>query len=1120
MRICKNKIIYYKLTMDSDPNDLLSTNTFISEPILEDVVPEQFNEEFRQYYKAELEKKNIQKVQSKIDLRSVSVDENTDSFNLLNTNQFSTEKTDVITENGFEKEIRRIKKDKRTIINIDSRSRNKILYPNASNFEISLGYSFYNVRQVRLVSIEFPNTHAVINETNNYIYWKNQEDIDEGIIDPNTFQHPVYKVKLRTGSYISSTLQNEISSKMNSVKRRNNDGINHYFIVTLDIDTDIVTFLSLKVQQLIGVNLVKVVLNSPVIEISSNNNHGYEDGDNVYIIGATTVGGIPASSINGFHIINVIDPQTFTYEADLRATEGAVGGGNNLRAGISAPFQFLYGEYPKTVSQNIGYPLENSNELIQNYIRDIKKYYLLQLTTQNANFSIYDEQKQLIIKNTYNTILDTTFTIINVINENKILIEATEALYNNILIEQYDNDLGQGSVVNSIIHDSDNSNDSVITGNINLNFSTTISDINGVNITLASLGTIRNGFWIRITSLTSPAKNLVRRIIAIDTANSKITLNAPFSTDPSKIPAIGDSVYIYFAFNTQIMSSTPDNKTLYLLNLDDATDFKGFWIKAFVNNEQHAREIIDYNAVNKTITLSSPLNRTPQPNDKIIFYSAPNIVYDNIDTFSGVFLITSLTDYSLNTAKCTFDIKHNYTSQDIGKDILFIDTKCTPSIDGYNTLRGIIDEYSIYVNASVTTNALYSVFNTFVGSIPYEKNILQTHTYKFTNVLTSADVLIQYGLENCTYFEIDYDNTVDKGYSYLREGDKILIQNLVTTPPTSGIFTIVHRPYLDTLSFIIEHYTSYVNLDSLENAYAGTDIITMTCPNHRFNFITGMTNVGKVVTITTLEDHNLSVGQKIITRNTGLSYLDVIGENDLFYHTVITKINNKSFTIEADLPDNYNINANLNSDKYGYFGIIGVSNNFRLYNCKSVGGIESVNLNNIQFTVYDTLNKDQFLFKVPNSYATSSVIDGNNNIYISSDNHGFRGTHTNAKNNVLSRSINLEGENYSLLCCPQLGTVLNTGPVKNIFAKIILDQSPGAVVFNFLSNPKTFENVPLKNLDTLSLSMLNYDGSYYIFNDLDYSLTLEITEVIDTVDNFNISSRRGITDIKPANKFD
>ena len=107
---------------------------------------------------------------------------------------------------------------------------------------------------------------------------------------------------------------------------------------------------------------------------------------------------------------------------------------------------------------------------------------------------------------------------------------------------------------------------------------------------------------------------------------------------------------------------------------------------------------------------------------------------------------------------------------------------------------------------------------------------------------------------------------------------------------------------------------------------------------------------------------------------------------------------------------------------------------------------------------------------------------------------------------------NLQGENYAFLCCPQLSTMLNTGSVKNIFARISLDQSPGTMVFSYLSNPKVFDAVPLNQLNDLEFSILNYDGTEYEFNDLDYSFTLQITETIDVTDGFQVSSRRGITD--------
>ena len=107
----------------------------------------------------------------------------------------------------------------------------------------------------------------------------------------------------------------------------------------------------------------------------------------------------------------------------------------------------------------------------------------------------------------------------------------------------------------------------------------------------------------------------------------------------------------------------------------------------------------------------------------------------------------------------------------------------------------------------------------------------------------------------------------------------------------------------------------------------------------------------------------------------------------------------------------------------------------------------------------------------------------------------------------MNRSINLQGENYAFMCCPQLANMMNTGNISNVFARITLDQSPGNMVFNYLSNPKTFDTTPLDKLNEIDLSIVNYDGTLYEFQDLDWSCCFEIIERIDTSSNFNVSSK-------------
>ena len=54
--------------------------------------------------------------------------------------------------------------------------------------------------------------------------------------------------------------------------------------------------------------------------------------------------------------------------------------------------------------------------------------------------------------------------------------------------------------------------------------------------------------------------------------------------------------------------------------------------------------------------------------------------------------------------------------------------------------------------------------------------------------------------------------------------------------------------------------------------------------------------------------------------------------------------------------------------------------------------------------------------------------------------------------------------------------------------------------------------MPLDKLSDLDFSVVNYNSSLYDFNDLDFSFTLQITEVSDATKAFNVSSKRGITD--------
>lgn len=886
--------------MDVDENDILYSNTFISKPELNNEVSYESNDEFRKYYKKEKsinEEKKIRESFDKMSIRSLQLNEETDSNSIINSNIFKNNTSSIksVGDNNF---INRKKKEIITYVSIDSRDRNKILYKKPSFFKIFLGKTFYNVKSIKLSSIEFPNTNAVINSTNNNIYWRNMEDVEKDSINAITKNYPVYNVKLRIGSYITSTLQSEITHKLSTVKRLNRLGDHHYFITTLDIDTDIVTFTSLILNQLPN-NPINTSVNTSIIQISAPN-HGYYDGEYIYLIGASTLAGINSTLLNTKHKIAVINQDTFNIEINVKAGSTLLGGGNTMKSGRIAPFQLLFGTESNTIAQNIGYPLENSSQLINTYIQSITNFYEVIIVTKNAHGFL------------------STFDYI-----------------------------GQSCLISG--------------------------------------------------SGTSPSINGIKII-------------------------------------TRIISNT------------------SFGIK-----------------ISNKLTLES--------------YNIGQVTFN-----SSTFDIQSISNNTINTILITTFSNHNYSLNNIGNSIDLYNTKTTPNLNGVTTI------YSLFENNSFTIQGLIPLGGESTvtkigdgGSIP-RNDPLTTYTANVTNIILGVSTM-----------------SITCPNHKFKIGDTIAIYNLISTPIISNLSLVVFAIPSSNTIVINTQLLSFDNTNILNGTvYIGTGLFTLSFPNHNFNNITSIQNTdgtpsgqlsGNLILIQTLLPHNFTNNQIVRLMQTN-STPSINGSYS------ITVISSDTFTI----PYSYPI---INS---GSSGIIGLNQEFYLYGVNDISGITSTNINNNLYTVRDILDENTITFYKYNSYAKSIVSGGGNNVFISSLLHGFNGEQTNTKIDLLNRSINLQGENYAFLCCPQLSSMLNTGNVKNTFARISLDQSPGNMVFSYLSNPKVFDTTPLDQLNDLEFSIVNYDGTLYEFNDLDYSFSLEIVEVIDIVDNFNLSSKRGIVD--------
>lgn len=292
---------------------------------------------------------------------------------------------------------KRIEIQKKQSIIIDSNYRNKKLYPDPNSFTYNFKNSFNNVTSIKLIKTVFPNTDSVIKNKpasakNNKISWINEEDY--------VINYPVYSIEIRPGTYNAFTIQEEIVNKMNFVKRESDGGF-HNFELSLDLDTDVVTFVSLKKRN-IGLNNISTIEGYNYISVNQLS-HSFLQNQTVYMSGIKLSAGISASSLNGsFRIIlgrpvyetpapTEEDPEPspiilkdsnnddvfydeedwFTYEVNQQAAETLINtGGNTIMSGTETPFKFLWGlNNPSTsgnISFNLGFLEENSSEIIPN----------------------------------------------------------------------------------------------------------------------------------------------------------------------------------------------------------------------------------------------------------------------------------------------------------------------------------------------------------------------------------------------------------------------------------------------------------------------------------------------------------------------------------------------------------------------------------------------------------------------------------------------------------------------------------------------------------------------------------------------------------------------------------
>lgn len=111
--------------------------------------------------------------------------------------------------------------------------------------------------------------------------------------------------------------------------------------------------------------------------------------------------------------------------------------------------------------------------------------------------------------------------------------------------------------------------------------------------------------------------------------------------------------------------------------------------------------------------------------------------------------------------------------------------------------------------------------------------------------------------------------------------------------------------------------------------------------------------------------------------------------------------------------------------------------------------------------------------------------------------------------NVTNNAIQLSGDNYVFMQARPLFGIDSIGPVSEAFAKILLCDIPGKVLFNTYVNTPIYYEDPLSQLDTLEIEFLTPDGILFDFFGIDHSFMLEIVTVNDIPEGTGISANTG-----------
>ena len=110
---------------------------------------------------------------------------------------------------------------------------------------------------------------------------------------------------------------------------------------------------------------------------------------------------------------------------------------------------------------------------------------------------------------------------------------------------------------------------------------------------------------------------------------------------------------------------------------------------------------------------------------------------------------------------------------------------------------------------------------------------------------------------------------------------------------------------------------------------------------------------------------------------------------------------------------------------------------------------------------------------------------------------------------ITNNSLQFSGDNYIIMTAEPVEVYQSISAVKNPFAKIILCDSPGKILYNtYVSMTQIYEN-PISSLNELTINFYTPDGVAVNFDGLEHSFTLEIVTISDIPQGTRINANTG-----------